>query len=228
MKIERLIAKIKKDNSYSIKSSYTNKELFKILYYRGMQVFRGFWAKLFYLKTAGLLFKGKKVTVRHAHLIRGGKNLILGDNVLIDALSENGIELGDNVTIERNSTLICTGVIANKGTGIKIGNNTGINAYSFLGGQGGITIGNYVIIGPHVQIFSENHIYNGSDNIRNQGETRQGVIIEDNCWIGADVKILDGVIIREKTVVAAGSVVTKSFDSNVLIGGVPAKLLKKI
>lgn len=227
--VDKIIAKLKGDKSYNIESSYSAKEWCVILYERGIQCFRGIIAIMFLLKVKSFCFIGKGVKIKHKSLFHTGKNLILENNVYINALSEKGICLGDNVTISRSCTLICTGVISNKGVGIKIGNNTGINAYCYLGGQGGIEIGNDVIIGPYVKIFSENHEFkNPSIIIQNQGVTRKGVKIEDDCWIGAGATILDGVILKSRTIVAAGSVVTKSFDENSLIGGVPARFIKSI
>lgn len=228
MKLDRLISKLKGDNNYKIESEYSNIELIKIIYYRSIQVVRGAFSKLFFVKTKGLFFKGRNVKIRQSQLVTAGKNLILGDNVFIDALSLNGIKLGNNVTIERNSIIVCTGVIARKGTGVVIGNNTGINTNTFIGGQGGVYIGNHVIIGPGVKIFSENHRFDGPGFINEQGETRLGVYIKDNCWIGSNATILDGVCLGNKTIVAAGAVVTKSFEGNCIIGGVPAKIIKKI
>jgi acetyltransferase-like isoleucine patch superfamily enzyme len=63
---------------------------------------------------------------------------------------------------------------------------------------------------------------------REQGVTRKGIKIGRNCWIGSNVIITDGVNIGDNCVVAAGAVVTKSFPDNSLLGGVPAKLIKKI
>lgn len=167
--------------------------------------------------------------MQHAYQVLAGKSLIIEDGVHINALSANGIVLGNNVTIAKYAILTCTGVIANRGTGIEIGNNSGIGAQSFLGGQGGIKIGNDVIMGPQVKIFSENHNYDRSDVIiRKQGESRKGISIEDNCWIGAGVTILDGVTISKGCVVAAGSVVTKSIPKNSIAAGVPAKVIKTI
>ncbi len=227
--IGRFIAKIKGDSSYNIESSYSTKEWLVILIERCLQIFRGIFAKLFFLKAKGIFFKGSNVQIRHKMSFSAGKNLILGDNVRINALSKNGVHLGHNVTISNNCDLICTGVISQRGTGIKIGNNTGINAYCFLGGQGGIDIGNHVIIGPQVKIFSENHNFSNSDKIiKDQGVTRLGVKIEDDCWIGAGAIILDGVHLKSRTVVAAGSVVSKSFEANSLIAGIPAKFIKNI
>ncbi|MNK96710.1 putative acetyltransferase [compost metagenome] len=164
----------------------------------------------------------------HLRKISCGSNFIIEDNVYINGLSKSGISLGSNVTIQRDSILVCTGVIRRLGVGITIGDNVGINARVYLGGQGGIEIGKDVIIGPSVKIFSENHKYNRTDlEIKDQGETRKGVKIGNDCWIGAGAIILDGVTIDEGCVVAAGSVVTKSFPAFVVIGGVPAKIIRK-
>jgi acetyltransferase-like isoleucine patch superfamily enzyme len=163
----------------------------------------------------------------HGRNLNVGKSLIIEDGVYIDALSEEGIILGNNVTIAKQSILICTGVIRKIGKGIQIGNNSAIGAQSFIGGQGGVNIGNDVIMGPGVRIFSENHIYKDKKElIRLQGESRKGVAIGDNCWIGASSTILDGVTIGNGCVIAAGSVVTKDIPSNSVAAGVPAKVVK--
>jgi acetyltransferase-like isoleucine patch superfamily enzyme len=160
-------------------------------------------------------------------LITAGKNLILEDNVSINALSQNGIQLGDHVSVARNSILVCTGIVSFKGIGITIGNRTGINAYAYLGGQGGLTIGDDVILGPNVHIFSENHNFSHPDIvIKDQGFTKAPVKIGNNCWIGAGAIILAGVEIGYGCVIAAGSVVTKSIPDNSVAGGVPAKVIK--
>lgn len=226
MFIERLIQKIKKEPEYVFSSKLSSYEVFLILKSRLIQLIRGFIMKPFF-KSKGNLFIGSRTKIQFRHKIKFGKNVIIDDNVYINAFSEKGIIFGDNVTITRDSILICSGGVRSKGIGICIGNNTGINARAFLGGQGGITIGDFVIIGPDVKIFSENH--NFSDlNIpfKYQGETRKGVIIENNCWIGAGSIILDGVKLGSGSVVAAGSVVNKSFPMNSIIGGIPAKLIK--
>lgn len=226
--LDKIISKIKGDSNYKIESKYSNIEIAKIIFHRAIPLMRGMLS-VFSLKNNGLFFRGKNVTIKHAQLINSGKNLILGDYVLLDALSENGIKIGDNVTIERNTIINCTGVISNKGVGVEIGDNTGINTNVYIGGQGGVRIGSNVIIGPYVKIFSENHIFGKRDTIiKEQGESRLGVIIEDNCWIGSGATILDGVRIKSNSIIASGAVVTKNFEGNCVIGGVPAKLIKHI
>jgi acetyltransferase-like isoleucine patch superfamily enzyme len=227
MIIEKIIRKLKNNPDYKWESAYSVRDLAAFSYVRCIQIIRGTFLRLFLKKSKGFIFKGSNVKVRHAYQFTAGRNLILEDNVFINALSEEGITMGDNVSIARDAILVCTGVIAQKGTGIHIGNGTGINAGAYLSGQGGIHIGNDVIIGPGVQIFSENHNFADPEKlIKDQGVTRQGVTIGNNCWIGARVTILDGVDIGNGCLIAAGSVVTKSTPENTIVAGVPAKVLK--
>lgn len=226
MILEKLIQKIKKEPQYTVTSNISFLEMMLIISDRACQALRGVMIKPF-IKSTGFLFLGKNTKIQFKKQLTIGKSVIIDDNVFINAYSLNGIQLGNNVSISRDSILVGSGVIRRKGIGIKIGNDTGINARAYFGGQGGISIGDFVIIGPDVKIFSENHIYdNISIPIKFQGESRQGVLIEDNCWIGAGSIILDGVHLGKGCVVAAGAVVTKSFSDNSIIGGVPAKLIK--
>lgn len=227
MLIEKVIRKLKNKPDYKWNNSYSFYDISIEVSYRSIQIIRGLTLKLWLKKSSGLIFLGKNVSVRYKHKISVGKNLIIGDGSYLNGLSKEGIKIGNNVTIGKNSTLVCTGVISNVGTGIEICDGTGTNDYIFIGGQGGVYIGKNVIIGPGVKIFSENHIFSDLDVlIKDQGENRKGVIIQDNCWIGANSVILDGVEIGEGSVIAAGSVVNKSFPQNSIVGGVPAKLIK--
>jgi acetyltransferase-like isoleucine patch superfamily enzyme len=226
--IENVIRRLKNNPDYKFETNYNFRELFIILFNRIMQILRGGIKRLYFKKSGGLLFIGSRVVIDHAYQFATGRNLIIEDNTYINALSLNGIIVKDNVSIARNCTLICTGVISQKGKGIIIGNNTGINAGTYLGGQGGIEIGDNVIIGPGVKIFSENHNFSDLQvNIKDQGVVRNGVCIKNNCWIGAGVTILAGVTIGEGTVVAAGSIVTKNVAPNSIVAGIPGRVIKK-
>jgi acetyltransferase-like isoleucine patch superfamily enzyme len=227
MIIEKLIRKLKRDPNYKWDNPYSTRDLIIITAVRAVQLIRGLFLKPFLKKSSGFVFLGDNVKVRHAHQLCVGKNFILDDNVSINALSDQGIIVGDHVSIARDSIIFCTGIISQKGTGIAIGHRTGINARAYLGGQGGIAIGNDVIIGPNVQIFSENHNFDQMGvPIKDQGVTRKAVSIGNGCWVGAGATILAGVDIGEGCVVAAGSVVTKSVPANVVVGGVPAQIIK--
>ncbi len=225
--LEKIIRFFKRDPTYKVDKNYSSRELFFILFYRFLQVLRGFFIR-FKLKTCqGLIFSGHNVRIEHGYLITSGPSLILGDNVSINALSKQGIKFGRNVTIGHAAQIICTGIVANKGEGLQLGDYSSIGAQSFIGAQGNITIGDNVIMGPGVKIFSENHNYSKEDVlIRKQGETRQSVKIGNNCWIGAGTTILAGVMIGDGCVIAAGAVVTKSIPPDSLVAGVPAKIIK--
>lgn len=225
--VEALIQFLKSDSTYQLDPRLTLWALFQVSFYRSFSVLRGFWVRLWLGKCKGILFVGAHVRIKSPQLLSVGRSTILEDYVTIDALSEQGVCFGNNVTIARFTTIQCTGVVRNLGVGLAIGDNSAVGAYSFLGAQGGITIGSNVIIGPRVSIHAENHRFSSLEiPIRLQGEDRQGIVIEDNCWIGAGSIILDGVHIGTGCVVAAGSIVTKNVQPYSVVGGVPAKMIK--
>ena len=148
-------------------------------------------------------------------------------DVYIDALSLKGVNLGNHVSIGCFTRIECTGSLSHLGEGFTCGDHCGLGTNAFYGAAGGITLGN-VIVGNFVSFHSENHNFSDKDVlIRLQGVNHKGIVIGDNCWIGAKATILDGVHIGSGCVVAAGAVVTKSFPDNVVIGGVPAKIIKE-
>ena len=225
---ERIIRRLKNDGSYSLDPRISIPDLLSISLRRGIAVLRGILHRYQFSHFEGMLFAGKNITLLHKKSISVGRSVIIEDFVFMDALSQNGIVLGNNVTIAKFTSIQCTGVIHELGTGVTIGNNSAVGAYSFLGGQGGITIGNNVIMGPKVNIFSENHGFDDlSLPIRLQSTTRKGVVIDDNCWIGANSTILDGVHIGQGCVIAASSVVTKDLPVNSIAAGIPARVIRQ-
>ena len=225
---ERIIRRLKNDGSYSLDPRISIPDLLSISLRRGIAVLRGILHRYQFSHFEGMLFAGKNITLLHKKSISVGRSVIIEDFVFMDALSQNGIVLGNNVTIAKFTSIQCTGVIHELGTGVTIGNNSAVGAYSFLGGQGGIKIGNNVIMGPKVNIFSENHGFDDlSLPIRLQPTTRKGVVIDDNCWIGANSTILDGVHIGQGCVIAASSVVTKDLPVNSIAAGIPARVIRQ-
>lgn len=188
------------------------------------------------LRGAGLWLRGRQPKgamlgqgVRFFHLrgIKWGRYMRLGREVYMSALGKNGIVLGDNVSIGDYSRIIISTSLHHIGESIDIGHNVGIGEYAYLGGAGGLIIGNDCIIGQYFSCHPENHIYSHpTELIRKQGVTRKGIKIGPDCWIGSKVTILDGVEIGAGSVIAAGAVVTRSFPPQSIIGGVPAKMLK--
>lgn len=121
------------------------------------------------------------------------------------------------------STAIFPPFYTNFGKFISLGKNVFINhACSFLD-LGGITIEDDVMIGPRVNLTSENHPLDPTDR---KTVILQRIVIKRNVWIGAGATILPGVTIGENAIVAAGAVVNKDVPPNTIVGGVPAKILK--
>lgn len=174
------------------------------------------------------LFIGKKTTIRCKKQLILGHNVNIGDYVAIDALSSKGVILGDNVKIGNHSIIGASGSISTLGKGMKIGKNSSFGDYTLFGAAGGLSIGENVISGPFVRFHAENHNFDRTDIfIREQGINWQGIEIGNDCWIGAGSVFLDGSAVGDGCVVAANSVVTKKFPNNVVIAGVPAKIIRK-
>ncbi|WP_433833681.1 acyltransferase [Flavobacterium anhuiense] len=134
---------------------------------------------------------------------------------------------GGSIVIGKHSELLYGVILMTYGGNIKVGNFCSINPYSILYGHGNLTIGDNVLIAGHVMIIPANHRFDDLNiPINKQGENRKGIVINNNVWIGAGCRILDGVIIGEGAIIAAGSVVTKNVLENTIVGGVPAKLIK--
>lgn len=113
------------------------------------------------------------------------------------------------------------------GNRLKVGDNSQLGQNARLNGT--ITIGKNVLMGPDVIIMSTSHAFSRIDiPINQQGaEEEEPVIIGDDVWIGTRVIILPGVSIGDHSIIAAGSVVTKSCEAYSIIGGIPAKCIKK-
>lgn len=94
----------------------------------------------------------------------------------------------------------------------------------YVQGINNIYIGDYTIFAPGIKIISANH---DKKDLHKHDKTTHPVIIGKHCWIGANAVILPGVTLGDHVVVAAGAVVSKSFPSNVVVGGVPAKIISK-
>ncbi len=103
--------------------------------------------------------------------------------------------------------------------------NPGLSMGCYLDGRNGIKIGRNTWMGPRVSIISMNHSFTDF----NKYEKSPPIEIGDNCWIATNATILPGVKLGNHVVVAAGAVVSSSFEEDdILIGGVPAKVIKKL
>ncbi len=225
--IEFLLSKVKKEK-HILSYPFSFRELFTIMSSKGLSVIRGsLLIKPFLKRSKGFIFAEKGAKIQFGHKVKVGSGLNLMKHSTINALSYNGVEIGNNFTLGKYAIIECTGVLRNVGSSLKIGDNVGINHYCFIGVRGDIKIGDNVIFGPRVNIFSENHNYNDlTISIKDQGVTKGKTTIGSDVWIGANVSIMSGVTIGDGCIIAAGAVVTKDIPSFSIIGGVPAKVIK--
>lgn len=176
------------------------------------------------------LFVGKHADITHQHSIFCGKNVKFESYTEIHGLSTHGLHFGNNVTIGRYTEIRPSSYygVGKIGYGLEMGDHSSIGPYGFIGCSGAIKIGKDVMIGPRVSLFAENHNFkNKNVDIKYQGVNNQGITIEDNCWIGSGVIILDGVTIGKGSVIGAGTLVTKDIPPNSIVYDKRNKAIRK-
>jgi acetyltransferase-like isoleucine patch superfamily enzyme len=175
---------------------------------------------------------GKNVYISHKSRIEYKKNIVIGNNVIIDDYAYLRVDVYENpasyIEIGDNTRIHSFAVLRTYGGFIKIGKYCSVNPFYILFGHGGLEIGDYVRIGPHTIIVPANHGFSRIDiPIYLQPITKKGIKIEDDVWIGANVVITDGVTIHRGAVIGAGAVVTKDIPPYSVAVGVPARVIKK-
>ncbi len=153
--------------------------------------------------------------------IKIGSGSIVEDNVVLDVSYGGNINFGKNAKIRNGAT------IATYGGDISFGDNCGIQQGSIVYGHGGVTVGNYVWMAALCVIIPANHgISFCKTPIYEQALIKKGIKIGNDIWIGSSCCVLDGVSIGDGAVIAAGSVVTKDVQKYMIVGGVPAKVIR--
>lgn len=193
-----------------------------------ISMLRGIFRGLGFGSRAGSPIIGRGVKLRCKKKIYLGRKVRMLDGVYIDALSSEGVRLGDCCLLGRGCRIECTGSIRHIGRGIAIGRDSTFGAGCYFGAAGGITVGDDVMAGQNIRFHAENHVMSDvSRPIREQGVTHRGITIGNDCWIGAGAVFLDGANVGKGCVVAANAVVTcGDWPAYSVLGGVPAKVLK--
>lgn len=111
------------------------------------------------------------------------------------------------------------------GKNIHLGKNVFINADCKFQDQGGITIGDNVLIGHSVVLATLNHDENPE---KRANLCPSPIVIGDNVWIGSNATLLPGVTVGDGAIIAAGAVVTRDVDECSVVAGVPAKFIRKV
>jgi acetyltransferase-like isoleucine patch superfamily enzyme len=168
------------------------------------------------------------VRLRFANRIRLGQGGYLDQGVYIHACPE-GVTVGPRTYVMHGSILHVYNFRNLPHAGIFIGADSLIGEMNVIRGQGGVHIGDRVYTSPLVQIVAVNHVFDDPERpFIEQGITADGIVIEDDVWIGAGAVITDGVRVGKGAVVAAGAVVTKDVPPHTVVGGVPARVLKEV
>lgn len=188
---------------------------------------RGLFYRLI-MKMDGLAAIESRVRIRFANYIRLGNGVYIDEGSYLHACP-NGIAIGDNTIVMHGAVLHVYNFRNMPQSGIKIGKDSLVGEYSVIRGQGGVEIGDRVYTSPFTQIIAVNHVFDDPKRpFVDQGITAEGIVIEDDVWLGAGAVITDGVRVGKGAVVAAGAVVTKDVEPHTVVGGVPAKKIKAI
>lgn len=173
----------------------------------------------------GVVF-GRNITLRHPHKIVIGGNVMIDDNVVLDAKgSDNeGIVIGDSVIIGRNTILSC------KEGSICLQDSCNISANCSLLSETKIRVGRFTFMAGHCYLVAGgNHSYARKDIpiMFQPSLDKGGIDIGEDVWIGASVTVLDGVRIGRGCVLGAGSVLKDSLEAFSIAVGVPARKIKE-
>lgn len=180
------------------------------------------------LRMNGFAAMENNVRLRFADHITLGHGSYIDHGAYLHACP-NGITIGSGTIVMHGAILHVYNFRGLPHSGITIGRDSLVGEYSIIRGQGGVQIGDRVYTSPFTQIIAVNHVFDDPNRpFVEQGITAEGIVIEDDVWIGAGAIITDGVRVGRGAIVAAGAVVTSDVEPHTVVGGVPAKMLKKI
>jgi len=187
-----------------------------------------FMRKILFPKILGKVGRGtvfgRNMTIRHPHKIRIGSNCILDDLVVLDAKGEDntGITIGDGVIIARNTVVSC------KGGDIEIGDFSNISLNCMIHSEKSVKIGKHNLWAAYCYIIGGgNHTFKLADvPIMQQPSYVNGIVMDDDIWLGADVRILDGCHIGTGVVIGAGALVNRDIPANKLAAGMPVRIIR--
>jgi acetyltransferase-like isoleucine patch superfamily enzyme len=180
------------------------------------------------LRMDGVAAIERGVRIRFADQIRLGRGVYLDEGVYLHACP-GGIQIGEDTLVMHCAELHVYNFRELPQAGIRIGRESLVGEFCVIRGPGGVSLGDRVYLSPGVHIYSSNHVFDDPQRpFVDQGITAEGVVVEDECWIGARVVILDGVRVGRRSVVAAGAVVTEDVPPHSLVAGVPARVIRNL
>ena len=208
-----------------VPASWIDNIEFRVL--RRLELLRGWWWQRRGVMAGVRFGLGPGVRIVYPRCLTVGDDVTIEGPAYLHCLSQRGVRIGSHTSIARNLWLHCGGTPEDYAHGwFEIGEHSFIGCNAVIGAGGGVRIGNHVLIGQCVNIHAENHVFSDpACLIRDQGVTYQGVVIEDDVWIGSKATLLDGVTVGRGAVIGAGAVVTKSVPPNAIVAGIPARII---
>ena len=206
---------------------------------QGLQALAGWVPTVVGIGLRGLLYRlmlrmdgwaafERNVRLRFASQIRVGAGSYIDEGVYIHACP-GGVEIGAGSLVMHGAVLHVYNFRDLPHAGIRIGRNCLIGEYTVIRGQGGVTLGDRVYTSPLAQIIAVNHVFDDPTRpFIDQGITAEGIVVEDDVWLGSGAVVTDGVRIGCGAVVAAGAVVTADVPPHTVVGGVPARVLRTV
>ena len=192
----------------------------------GIFLRRQFFPRMLHSCGRGVVF-GRNVTIRHPGRISIGNNVVIDDNVVLDAKGDDNVTLriADNTIIGRNSAIVCKGGV------IEISDSVNISVNCTVISESQLSIGPKTLVGGHCYIIAGgNHgiEFNGVPFVDQPRIQKGGVNILENCWLGAQSTILDGTKIGPNAVVGAAALVNRDVAENTVVAGVPATPIEDV
>ena len=130
---------------------------------------------------------------------------------------------GGRIVIGKYCEIHDYAIIDSNGGSVQIGDHCSVNPFAILYGHGGTFLGNGVRIAAQTVIIPANHNFRSSTPLHEAGVVGRGIAIGNDVWVGAGARILDGVVIGDRSVVGAGAVVSRSVPTGSVATGVPAR-----
>ena len=187
---------------------------------------RAFWYRL-WIRGSGRFASESGVRILGSQYVTIDDGVYLDRGVYLHG-RPGGLHLGSGTRVMQGAVIHVYNFRNLENSGIKIGENCVIGINCVVTGQGGVEIGDDVIIAPGAMVLPADHVYDDPERpIREQGITAKGIKIGSGAWIGARALVLDGVTVGENAVVGAGSVVTKDVPARAVVAGNPARPVKE-
>jgi len=227
IKLVAFLYKKAKKSEFALHEDLTTQSVVSFLFKKGFWPFlRGLIISSIHSNIRFPFFRGERINFIGAHNLSTGPRCFIGHSSHIDCTSLGGITLGNKVTIREYAWIQLTSHLNKPGHSLFIGDNTYIGPFAKIGAAAKVTIGRQCQFGPSLTLIAEEHDFDRGDLIINQGVSRAGISIGDDCWFGTGVTVLDGVTVGRGCVIGANSLVTKDIaDFSIAIGS-PARVIR--